>query len=237
MTHRMHTQALNIAPASRRPPPVAWLALALSLCCVVTCGYFLIMGLRALDEARAHNASLEKSRTTQANDLRKLKMVQSSPEAREHDKALQQVLRYAQMSWDGILDALEVAADAVHGGVSLVALVPANVTPSSVQLSMTALAANAPVMLAYLEALQQDPRVLQVDITTQQPEPKLSPSAIRFMVTTTLNPQVVVPHTDRPILQASVQSPLPPPLAHMPDSILPPGTIRDIGAKTIQLPK
>lgn len=214
MTQFLDPQRLNLARSGRKHPPLAWVLLGSSaLLCVLNL-YPLHRSLQALDEVGAQQREFNKANKRQADTLRKEKLQNSSLPALERDKAQRQLQDFVHMSWDGIFDALEVAADTVRSGVSIVALVPSKVQPSSIELNITALASNTPIMLAYLRALKSDPRVLQVELATQQPDDKSGPGVVRFQFNVVCNPKISVSHTAR--------APLPATLSATPSPTLPP---------------
>lgn len=232
MRQRSILGRLNIAPDVQRHPPLSWMMLALGALVAVLSIFVLRQSLQEFEFVQDQVVAIEKSRARQAGETRKVKMAQSTPENREHDRLLQQILEYSHLSWDGMLDVLEVAADRVHGGVSIIGMVPSKVSPSSVQLGITALASNAPIMVAYLEALKKDPRVSQAEIRLQQPEPNVGPAVVRFSMDLMLNPQTTYPHPVRPVPVAVLI-----PNATKVDAIIPQVLMRDIRAQSGQLPR
>ncbi|MGQ0710961.1 MAG: hypothetical protein ACT4NV_14585 [Rhodoferax sp.] len=209
MRNRLDIRGLNYAPPTREVTPIVWVALLLSLYLFWICSNMLLADFSEFQKAQTRYSAAEQSQTKQLADLRKKKAIQATPESRTKYQELQGVMEFSHLSWNGVLDALEVAAETVHGGVTLVALVPAAVSASSVKLNLTALAANTPLMLAYLEWLQKDPRVVTVELAMQQPEPQLNPSAVRFTVIVHLDPRVVVPYAAQVSLQESTPLPAP----------------------------
>lgn len=232
MRQRSILGRLNIAPDVQKHPPLSWMLLALGVLIAVLSTSVLRQRMQELEFVRDKVMAIEKARTRHAGETRKATLVQNSPESRERDRSMQQILEYSQLSWDGMLDVLEVAADTVHGGVSIAGMVPSRVSPSSVQLGITALASNAPIMVAYLEALKKDPRVSQAEIRLQQPEPNVGPAVVRFSMDLMLNPQTTYPHPVRPVPVAVLI-----PNATKVDAIIPQVLMRDIRAQSGQLPR
>jgi hypothetical protein len=223
---------LNIAPDVQKHPPLSWMLLALGALIAVLSTSVLRQRMQELEFVHDQVRATEKARTRQAGETRKATLAQNSPGSRERDRLLQQIQEYSQLSWDGMLDVLEVAADRVHGGVTIAGMVPSKVSPSSVQLGITALASNAPIMVAYMEALKKDPRVLQAEIRLQQPEPNVGSAVIRFSMDLMLNPQITQPHPVRPV---PVVAPLT--ATTKPDTIIPQVLMRDIRAQSGQPPR
>lgn len=213
-------ERFNLAHQTRRYPPWSWFALAMSTLMLMASLYPLRQSMHALEGAEAKQREFNQSFKRQAANARKAKLEKSSLTALENDKAQRQLQDFVHMSWDGIFDALEVAVDAVRSGVSIVALVPAKVQPTAIQLNITALASNTPIMLAYLKALKSDPRIVQLELTTQQPDEKSGPGVIRFQFNVVCNPQIRVAHPPRlPLPSAMTASVV------RPDAIVPPAVL------------
>lgn len=189
---------LNLARPNRRHPPISWVLLALGALLCALSVYHLQHSIKALDEVSMRQREFSQASKRRTESTRKAKLLENSPPMLERDKAQRQLQEFAHMSWDGLFDALEVAADVVRSGVSIVVLVPSKIQPSSIELTLTALASNPPVMLAYLKALKTDPRVMQVELTSQQPDEKSGPGVVRFQFNLVCDPKVVVAHPPRP---------------------------------------
>lgn len=240
MRHRpisvfVNPERFNVAHTSRRHPPLAWVLLGGSALLCLLSLYPLHRSLQALDEVGAQQREFNKASKSQTDTLRKQKLQNTSLPALERDKAQRQLQDFVHMSWDGIFDALEVATDAVRSGVSIVALVPSKVQPNSIELTITALASNTPIMLAYLKALKSDPRVLHVELATQQPDDKSGPGVMRFQFTVVCNPKISVAHAARPPLPA-VQAPVLSPAATgpmRPSVIVPPAVLNNAAAPAL----
>ena len=199
----MDAQRFNVAPGAARHLPLAWAMLAAGVVALGASLYPLTHELRLLSEAKATQAALAKSLQREAAEQRKRSGEQNNAAAQEREKIKAQIQEFVHMSWDGIFDALEVAADAVHAGVGIIALAPVKVNGTATQLNITALAANVPIMLAYIDVLKKDPRVSQVELSTQQPDEKVGPAVIRFRISVVLNPKITVPHPAREAASAA----------------------------------
>lgn len=192
MKHYLHSNQFNVAPGAAKHLPFVWAMLA---CCA---GLFaaslfpLSQELGQLREAKSQQLVVTKSLRRDAAEQRKQIADQSNSAAQERDKIKTQIQESVLMSWDGIFGALEAAADTVNAGVSILSLVPSKVNGMETQLNITALAANVPIMLAYMEALKKDPRVTLVEMSTQQPEERAGPSVIRFRLAVHMNPRIRV---------------------------------------------
>lgn len=187
---KFRPEDFNIAPQSRQPVPLAWLLLAGGAVALGLSAFALNQSLDIMHEAQFRAEKLRIFTQRQAQALQRAKLEEGSAANQERAKARTQILSATQMSWNGIFNALELAAQAVHGGVSITTLVPTSVQSSSAQINLTALAANTPVMWAYIEALQDDPRISQVELTTNQPDMKTAPSVLRFQVSLTWSPKL-----------------------------------------------
>lgn len=226
MTVFVNPERFNVAHTGRMHPPLAWMLLGASALLCLLSLYPLHRSLQALDDVHTGQRELNQTSKRQADTLRKQKLQSTSPGTLERDKAQRQLQEFVHMSWDGIFDALEVAVDAVRSGVSIVALVPSRVQPSSIELTITALASNTPIMLAYLKALKADPRVLQVELATQQPDEKSGPAVVRFQFTVVCNPKVSVSHPARAPVPAAVSPALPTTRSAAPTSAAATGPMR-----------
>jgi hypothetical protein len=229
MSVLVNPERFNVAHTTRRHPPLAWVLLGGSVLLCLLGLYPLHTSLQALDAVGAQQREFNKASKSQADTLRKQKLQNSSLPALERDKAQRQLQDFVHMSWDGIFDALEVATDAVRSGVSIVALVPSRVQPTSIELTITALASNTPIMLTYLKALQSDPRVLQVELATQQPDEKSGPGVVRFQFSVVCNPKVNVSHPARAPLPATPAATGP----VRPSVIVPPAVLNNAAAPAL----
>ena len=199
----------NVAPVATRHVPLAWVMLAGASLLFIASLFPLYRELDRLSTAKSAQSTLVKTMQREAAEQRKRLNEQNTAAAQEREKIKAQLQEFAHMSWDGIFDALEVAADTVHAGVSIISLAPAKVNGTATQLNLTALAANVPIMLAYINALQKDPRVSLVELSTQQPDEKVGPAVVRFRLSVVLNPKVQVPHPAREVASAPSSSPSP----------------------------
>jgi hypothetical protein len=212
MNSHLDLNAFNVAPGAQRHLPIAWVMLAIGVVALGASLYPLTHELNLLSGAKAAQTNMVKTLRREAVEQRKQMAEQTNTAALEREKIRSQIQESVQMSWDGIFDALEMAADTVHAGVSIISLAPTRVNGTSTHLNIAALAANAPIMLAYIEALKKDPRVLQVELSTQQPDEKVGPAVLRFRVSVVLNPKISVPHAVREPAAAvdAMANPLPP---------------------------
>ena len=219
----------DVAPGAKKHLPIAWVMLAVSALAFIACLYPLAQELNRLSVAKSTQAALTKTMRRDAAEQRKQLAEQNNAAAIDREKIRAQIQESVHMSWDGIFDTLEVAANTVHAGVSILSLAPTRVSGTATQLNISALAANTPIMLAYIEALKKDPRVSLVELSTQQPDEKVGPAVLRFRLHVVLNPKISVPLAVRdaasaPAGAASTTASSPAPVS--PGMVLPKATMQ-----------
>lgn len=179
----------DIAPGARRYTATAWRIFGIGLFFLVVCAGILAYALKELQDARTAQISERTERQVLADAQRVAQARQNDPLVLEKIKAQQRLQQMIRMSWFGLFDALETAARDVRGGVSLLSLVPSPAQASATQVRLTAVAANTPVMLAYLRLLRKDPRILSAELNSQQPDENVGPGVIRMQLTVLWDPQ------------------------------------------------
>lgn len=189
----LDSNKFNVAPGAKKHLPIAWVMLAVSALAFAVCLYPLTQELKHLSAAKTAQTVLTKTLHRDAAEQRKQMAELNNAAAIDREKISAQIQESVHMSWDGIFDALESAANTVHAGVSILSLAPTRVSGTATQLNISALAANTPIMLAYIEALKKDPRVSQVELSTQQPDEKVGATVLRFRLHVVLNPKISVP--------------------------------------------
>lgn len=180
--------AFNIAPHAPKFRLRTWVALAVAsgLAFTLACGaVYVAKTNEGLQDQIDKQQRLNRRKAAQE---RRDMSAEADPAKREQLQAATQLQRMSQVSWDGLFDALEVATKAVSGGVSISSLVPAKIEPDNATVNVTAWAANAPIMLAYVRNLAQDPRLRRIDILMQQPDEKVGPQVVRFQLALLWNP-------------------------------------------------
>lgn len=186
----MNHDVFNVAAKPRQHPPVVWLALAVGVVLFAASWHQLEQRWDAQAQAQEQLRALKKM----------AKRANAAQPVNTPSKSEAQQQAWAHMAWDGVFDSIEVAAYAMRAGVSIISLAPSKVDPSTVEINLTAVASNAPVMLAYLSALQKDPRIQEANLVTQQPDDKTGPGALRFQLHIVVDPSVIVEHPPRPVL-------------------------------------
>lgn len=192
MSELFHRDPLDLAPHAPRYRPAAWGVLVLGLLVAAAGAWPLFNSMQAWQQARDAQRGAQVSQRAQAEARRKALLRPSDAVALERARAQLKLQQSMQRSWAGLLDALEAAAHQVRGGVSIAALVPAASQAGGSQVNLTALAANARVMLKYIEVLQHDPRVSVAELTQQQPDERTGPEVIRFQMHLVWEPGVSV---------------------------------------------
>jgi hypothetical protein len=191
-------EPFDIAPKAPRYTPAAWKALGAGLAFLALCSWPLATSLQALQRANNAQSLARQMLGSQAEALRSVRQRLSDPAMVEKIKAQQRLQQMVRMSWFGLFDALESAAQGVRGGVSILSLIPSQAQADATQVRLTALAANAPIMLEYIRVLRKDPRILQADLTSQQTDGNVGPGVIRLQMTVLWNPQATMQQTVAP---------------------------------------
>lgn len=186
----------DIAPQARRPTQASWVVLAGGLLFAGLCAWPLTKSLQAMKQIETAQRSASAELKNQAEGQRAARLRQNDPAVLERVRAQQKLQQILRMSWSGLLDALEIAAYQVDGGVSILALVPSKTQGNAAQVGITALAANPAIMLKYIGSLQQERHVRQVELTAQQPEDKVGPQVIRFQLAVLWEPGATVAPSD-----------------------------------------
>lgn len=188
----------DIAPGAQRYTTTAWRIFGFGLLSLVTCAGLLVYTLQELQSARAAQTSVRAERQVLADAQRAAQARQNDPLVLEKVKAQQRLQQMIRMSWFGLFDALETAARNVRGGVSLLSLVPSPTQAESIQVRLTAVAANTPVMLEYLRLLRKDARILSAELNSQQPDENVGPGVVHMQLTVLWNPQAQLQNSVTP---------------------------------------
>jgi hypothetical protein len=171
MTHP--TLQLEFAPQARRPAPAS---LALLLLCLLALGLSLLALVRSLAE-----------QTQQTRQLAALSgppraPAPANPQAQKRDplelarvQLVRKTARSLATPWAELLGALE----AKPADVALLSVEP---SAGSRRVTLTAEAAGAPQMLAYLRTLQADPRLHEVVLVSHQLQAQAPGTPLRFQL-------------------------------------------------------
>jgi Tfp pilus assembly protein PilN len=165
---------LEFAPGTRRSPAVGWLllggALALLVAALVPFGLAVTArehDLRALADLESRQSEGAKARPPAAKP---------DPAYLARVKSAQQVAKSLTAPWAGLLDAIESAP---QQSVALLAVEPSSAKQS---FRLTAEARDAKAMLAYLQALQNDRRLVNVALVSHQVQVQAIGHPIRFQL-------------------------------------------------------
>lgn len=174
----------DIAPHARRHAPSAWLLFAVGMAFAAACA---VLFARSWGEARQAQVDLVAARgalKAQARAQSKLAEQREPGDVVRARLELQQVLN---LSWSGLFDILEGATKAVEARVTVAALAPVVLRPRGAEIGITGLAATPDAMLLYLQTLQADRRIRQVQLVSQQTASAGAASVIRFQATLLLD--------------------------------------------------
>jgi Tfp pilus assembly protein PilN len=165
---------LEFAPNARRHPVAGWLlragAVAVLVAALVPFGFAVSArehALHALAELDARQSDEAKPRPSTAKP---------DPAYLARVKSAQQVAKSLTAPWAGLLDAIESAP---QQSVALLAVEPSSAKQS---FRLTAEARDAKAMLAYLEALQSDRRLVNVALVSHQVQVQAPGRPIRFLL-------------------------------------------------------
>jgi hypothetical protein len=183
--------AFDIAPLNPRHTAASWLVLIAGGSLFVLCAWSLADSVNAMDQANAASKDVVSAAQAFAKSKRAASKLQSDPKAAEITKAQRALEKLSRISWSDLFEALELSAYEVDHGVSIISLVPSNTQGDAALVNITALAVSPKMMLTYVQALQEDAHVRQVEITSHQPDTKVGPSAIRFQATVLWIPELL----------------------------------------------
>jgi len=176
----------DIAPRARRFTAAAWAALAVSVLMFGAAAALLARGW--MDAAVASTKMTDVRSELQALTQRKaMQAAEASRKPSEETRARLELQRILNVSWTGLFEVLESATKAVDGRVVIAALAPTRLRPDGAELSLTALASDTDQMLQYLQAVQSDRRVKQLQFVSQEKAAVNGSPVIRFQATLLLD--------------------------------------------------
>jgi hypothetical protein len=196
----------DIAPKAPRQTQASWVTLAAGLLFVALCAWPLVRSMQAMKQAEAASQGARAALNARADSQRTARQRQNDPAFLEQVKAQQKLQQILRMSWSGLFDALESAAQEVRGGAVILSLVPVKTQADAAQVGITALAVSPQIMIDYIGALQKNPHVRQVELTMQQPTVKAGAHVVRFQASVLWDPRskvAALPAPDQ--VQQSVQ--------------------------------
>lgn len=193
MRMRFKTPSFDIAPQAPRHTTAAWKVLGAGILFLLACSVPLVYTFQELKRLQQTQDQTQAQQRLRAEAERAELTRLHEPALAEKIKAQQRLQQMVRMSWFGLFDALEAATQEVRGGVSLLSLTPTQAPMGQTQVRLTALAANAPLMLEYLRALRKDPRIIAAELTSQQTDDTVGPGVIRMQLAVLWNPQAILP--------------------------------------------
>lgn len=171
----------DIAPHATRHTPVAWGVL---LAGAAVAAFAALHFARAWESTAGADEELGAARQALRAQALKASAL-ASEQARAPTDAVRarlELQRILNLSWSGLFDVLEAATKAVDRRVTISSLAPVKLRPAGAEVGVTALAATPDAMLQYLKALQEDRRVQQVQLVSQQLTTFGSAQVLRFQV-------------------------------------------------------
>jgi len=183
----------NVAPHAKRHTRAAWVLLILSLVVALAASAALARSWRRFASAAEDLASTQRTLRAQARK-EAADAAESTRKPTGEVRARLELQQVLNVSWSGLFEVLEGATKVVDGRVTVSALAPVRLRPDGAELGITALAVNSDAMLQYLQAMQTDLRVKQVQLVAQQGATANGAAVLRFQATLVL---------DRPVRGAS----------------------------------
>lgn len=203
---RFRAPSFDIAPQAPRYTAAAWKTLGAGVLFLLVCSWPLVYSFQELKRLEHTQDQTMAQRRLQAETERAELARMQDPVTVEKVKAQQRIQQMVRMSWFGLFDALESAAQEVHGGVSLLSLTPTQAQTGQTQVRLTAVAANASLVVEYLRALRRDPRIVAAELSSQQADDNLGPGVIRVQLNVLWNPQAMPPQP-KTTLPTSAEAP------------------------------
>lgn len=182
---------LNVATKAPKYPRSSWLTLSFSAVIFLLCAVPLWRAMNELEAAKEKHTVTAKQYKRNIDQAKKFANESAKPNE-AINKALQQVKNQTNISWNGLFEVLEYATKRVSSGVTLVSMVPSNVTPTNAEATLSGIAVDSTLMLGYMSIIKNDPRVTKVELTTSQPDERSGASALRFKLDITWNPSMEI---------------------------------------------
>jgi len=176
----------DIAPRASRHTPAAWGLLAMSVALAAVSATALARSWAAAADA----AAVAVAARNEVEAVARRQASQAAEAARPPSgdmRARLEIQRILNVSWTGLFEVLEGATKAVDGRVVVSALAPARLRPEGAELSITALAADTDQMLQYLQVMQANLRVKQVQLVSQEKATVGGAAVLRFQATLLLD--------------------------------------------------
>lgn len=174
----------DIAPRARRHATAAWLLLGVAVVFALASA---ALFARSWNDAQVAREALAAARKALSSHARSENKLAEQREPADLVRARLELQRVLNLSWSGLFDILEGSTKAVEARVTVAALAPVRLRAQGVEIGITALAATPDAMLLYLQTLQADRRVRQVQLVSQQAATVGPASVVRFQATLLLD--------------------------------------------------
>jgi Tfp pilus assembly protein PilN len=182
MTWRMVASPFEFAPDAARYHPLSWASLLGGVSAALIGVYMIWEANGRLDGTLIQQTRLLQQQKTHSEQARQ---AARDPLTLERFKAHRQLEAMLQTPWSLLLDALEAAADAVEGRVTLLSISPSSspISPVNRKIELTMAASSYGAMLAYMDAMSEVGGFSDVRISSHQMDDRIGPAAIRYRVT------------------------------------------------------
>lgn len=177
----------DIAPRASRHTRAGWFTLALGLLFMLLCMYLLGRGVQAWNQAEATSRA-QRQLLRAAEKEAASRRVNSDPAALERIRAEQKLQQMLRMSWAGLFDALEASGKEVGGRATVLSLAPLKTQADTAEVGITALAVSNQVMVDYIRALEKNPHIREVQLSTHQPSLSGGVEVVRFQLSVLWDP-------------------------------------------------
>jgi hypothetical protein len=196
----------DIAPDASRHSHASWFALALGVLFAIVGAALLARSMDTVKAARDANRRQQEVGRERAASQAAARLKQSDPAAVERMRAQHKLQQTLRMSWSGLLEALEFAGQQVEGHATVLSLAPIKTQADAAEVGITALALTNQMMLDYMRALQKDPHVREVRLSSQQPAQNGMTPVVRFQLLLVWDPLLArsaTPHASADAASAS----------------------------------
>ena len=172
----------DIAPRAKRHATAAWLLLGVAVVFALASA---ALFAQSWNDAKVAREELAAARKVLSSHARAESRLAEQREPADLVRARLELQRVLNLSWSGLFDILEGSTKAVESRVTVAALAPVRLRAQGVEIGI--LAATPDAMLLYLQTLQADRRVRQVQLVSQQAATVGPASVVRFQATLLLD--------------------------------------------------